>query len=254
MNSQLLLENIRGVLMRLEETIIFSLIERAQFARNRCIYRSETFGEATGGQSLLMYLLRETETGHARMRRYTSPDEKPFCDSLPDPILPELRFRESPIQPNSVNVNERILAVYVDHMVPSICEPGDDGQYGSSAVADVACLQNLSHRIHCGMFVAESKLRDDPQTFGTALAAGDRCALRRLITSPEVEERLLRRVEVKARHYGQDVNERGIEAPASCKVAPKTVRELYREYIVPLTKDVEVEYLLQCKRMPHVSS
>lgn len=247
MNPQLLLGNIRTVLMRLEETIIFDLIERAQFRRNACIYDAGAFGEATAHHSLVAYLLRETESIHARMRRYTSPDEKPFSTDLPEPILPEIRFEESPIDANTVNRNDEILAVYTANIVPRICEPGDDGQYGSSAVADVSCLQNLSHRIHYGMFVAESKFRIEPDAFTTPLKSGDRAELRALITNADVEEKLLRRVEVKARHYGQDVNENGVEREGPCKVAPATVREIYRDWIIPLTKDVEVEYLLQCK-------
>lgn len=247
MNPQLLLDNIRTVLMRLEETIIFDLIERAQFRRNACIYDPSAFGEAIGGGSLLAYLLRETETVHARMRRYTSPDEKPFSDNLPEPILPAMKFAESPIDPNTVNLNERILAVYTKQIVPLICDPGDDGQYGSSAVADVNCLQNLSHRIHYGMLVAESKFRANPERYAQAVADNDAESLRELITNQQVENKLLQRVEVKTRHYGQDVNENGAERSGPCKVRPDTVRDIYRDWIIPLTKDAEVEYLLQCK-------
>ena len=38
----LTLDSIRNDLIRQEETIIFALIERAQFARNACVYNSES--------------------------------------------------------------------------------------------------------------------------------------------------------------------------------------------------------------------
>lgn len=67
-----------------------------------------------------------------------------------------------------VNVNNRILDFYVNHIVPGITEvpPGsprrrgsftgvanatvDDGNYGSAATRDVEVLQALSRRIHFG--------------------------------------------------------------------------------------------------------
>lgn len=41
--------------------------------------------------SLLQYVLRETEQLHAKLRRYTSPDEHPFSDDLPPLVCESLR-------------------------------------------------------------------------------------------------------------------------------------------------------------------
>lgn len=67
------LERIRLVLTRLEDTIIFGLIERAQFAHNPRIYLRGAFKElATLGfeGSWLEWFLKEIETFHAKARRY----------------------------------------------------------------------------------------------------------------------------------------------------------------------------------------
>ena len=40
-----------------------------------------------------------------------------------------------------VNVNAEILAMYTDHLLLGITEPGNDNNYGSSAMLDVLCLQ-----------------------------------------------------------------------------------------------------------------
>lgn len=66
LSSALSLANIRETLIRLEDTIIFSLIERAQFARNDAVYQPDAIpvpGFRADGRrySLLEYLLRETE-------------------------------------------------------------------------------------------------------------------------------------------------------------------------------------------------
>lgn len=240
MNEQLLLENIRGVLMRQEETIIFALIERAQFRRNAPVYEPGRFGPATGGESLAGYLLRETECIHARMRRYTSPDEEPFFGHLPEPILPALGFSESPLCPNTVNLNAELRRAYEGEIVPFICAAGDDAQYGSSCVCDVACLQALSRRVHYGKFVAEGKFRDAPDTYRGAIRRGDRDELWTLITDGPVEARVLERVRLKARTYGQELS----GAPGQNKIDPAHVVEVYERWIIPLTKEVQIRYLL----------
>ena len=59
------LDHIRSVLTRLEDTIIFGLIERAQFAHNPRAYQKGAFPElrATGFEgSWLDWFLKETES------------------------------------------------------------------------------------------------------------------------------------------------------------------------------------------------
>jgi len=64
------LDRIRSILVRLEDTIIFSLIERAQFAHNPKIYQRGVFGELKGlgvDGSWLEWFLKETETFHGTL-------------------------------------------------------------------------------------------------------------------------------------------------------------------------------------------
>lgn len=61
------LDKIRGVLTRLEDTIIFQLIERAQFAHNPRLYHKGEFQELKDlgfEGSLLDWFLKETESFH----------------------------------------------------------------------------------------------------------------------------------------------------------------------------------------------
>lgn len=243
MNEQLLLENIRGVLARIEETILFALLERAQFRHNAIIYDTDTQQIATplDGQSLVGYFLHETEKVHAKLRRYTSPDEHPFFHDLPRPILPELRYDENPLVDNDVNINDRIRVIYEQKIVPRVCREGDDQQYGSSALCDIACLQALSRRIHYGKFVAESKYRAGPDRLLHAIDAQDNDALMNLITDEDIEERVLQRVRRKAETYCRDFDNPDGAHP----LAPDTAVEIYRRLIIPLNKRVQVEYLLQ---------
>ena len=41
----------------------------------------------------------------------------------------------------SINVNQHLLSIYIDRLLPEITEPGDDGNYGSAGMYDVVALQ-----------------------------------------------------------------------------------------------------------------
>lgn len=64
-----------------------------------------------------------------------------------------------------------------------------------------------------------------------------------LLTYPAVEEVIVRRVEMKTRNYSQEVTED--EAEPVYKIKPSLVADLYGTWIMPLTKEVQVEYLLR---------
>lgn len=143
----------------------------------------------------------------------------------------------------SVNVNDRILDFYVAHIVPGITKDVDDGNYGSAATRDVEVLQALSRRIHFGMFVSESKFQSAPADFIPHILADppNRDALAALITKPAVEARLLVRLANKARVYGCEMDGDGnVIDDATQRIDIKTVVALYRDWVIPLTKDVEV--------------
>ena len=73
--------------------------------------------------------------------------------------------------------------------------------------------------------------------------------LLKLLTFEKVEKSVEARVELKTATFGQDVKVGGgssAEAPPShCKVDPSLVAELYGKWIMPLTKKVQVMYLLR---------
>ena len=238
-SDTLSLDNIRNVLVRLEETILFGVLERAQFRQNPVIYKPEGVGRELGGESLVQYLLHECERSHAKVRRYTSPDEHPFFHDLPAPILPAAVYA-NPLRPNTININDRIWAAYVDEIVPFLCAAGDDRQWGSSSVNDVYLLQALSKRIHYGKFVAESKCRARPEQFDPLIRAGDADALREAITDVAVEKAVLDRVDRKASTYSRELE----AIPGQTIADHAAVRELYARWIIPMNKDVQVLYLL----------
>jgi chorismate mutase len=247
-SDSLELGNIRRSLILMEDTIIFSLIERTQYALNEAVYQPGAIPvpmyTRQGRQlSLLEYLLRETEQVHGKIRRYTNPDENAFFpDELPPLILPPITYPEV-LWPaaSPVNVNERILDMYIHHLLPEIAIHGDDGNYGSSAMYDVMILQALSRRIHYGKFVAESKFRAQKEEYTKLIQNRDSDGIMELLTDRAVELKVIERVKLKASTFGQDLN----SGDSLLRIEPDSVAQLYDDWVMPLTKDVEVEYLLK---------
>ena len=297
------LDSIRKSLIRQEETIIFALIERAQFLQNAIVYEKDAFGdlgcpssnsmdecEEEDALSLLDFMLIGTELLHAKVRRYTSPEEHAFYpDRLPDDCtlraLGDLDYPEllSGVgDADKINFNPVLFATYVNEIVPAITRSGDDEQHGSSVTCDVAVLQALSKRVHYGKFVAESKYQSNPNEYQRLVDADDAEGVMALLTNVAVEEKVLRRARLKAATYGREplmshmppiegtdeTSEIVAAAAASAvvaaveamncetakkkgKVDPNVIESIYRDFVIPLTKDIEVAYLYQrCGREP----
>ncbi|XP_014620773.1 chorismate mutase 1, chloroplastic-like isoform X2 [Glycine soja] len=200
-SDNLTLDHIRRSLVRQEDSIIFSLIERAQYCYNEDTYDPDAFSMDGFHGSLVEYMVGETERLHAKVGRYKSPDEHPFFpDGLPEPVLPPLQYPQA-----------------------------------------------LSKRIHYGKYVAEAKYQASPDSYKDAIIAQDKDKLMELLTYPEVEEAIKRRVDMKTKTYGQElvVTTKEHRTEPVYKINPSLVADLYSDWIMPLTKEVQVSYLLR---------
>lgn len=275
------LDSIRSSLIRQEETIIFALIERAQYRHNAIVYQKGGIGHLgtpPGSKkiddeelSFLEYMLTGTEALHYAVRRYTSPEEHAFFPHrLPsEKVLEDLEYPKDLLSSvggaSDVNFNPILLRKYVDVIVPAIAVPGDDEQHGSTVLADIAILQALSKRVHYGKFVAESKYLADPEGYKKLVRARDAKGVMKLLTNAEVEAKVLQRARLKAATYGQEpllansaskpaatstktpgvVVEDYVVEESQKKLCPGIVESVYRDFIIPLTKDVEMAYLFK---------
>ncbi|KDD71885.1 hypothetical protein H632_c4227p0 [Helicosporidium sp. ATCC 50920] len=79
------------------------------------------------------------------------------------------------------------MDIYLQELLPDFTRPGDDGNYGSAVMYDVAFLQVVSRRVHYGKFVAEAKFREDTQLFTHLIRTQDREGLMQAITDTKVE-------------------------------------------------------------------
>ncbi|KAJ7974355.1 Chorismate mutase [Quillaja saponaria] len=248
-SEKLTLPGIRHSLIRQEESIIFGLLERAQYCYNADTYDPDALSMDGFHGSLVEYMVKETEKLHAQVGRYKSPDEHPFFPGdLPDPMLPPLHYPQvlHPIA-DPININNKVWNMYFRDLLPRLVRQGDDGNCGSTAVCDTMCLQTLSKRIHYGKFVAEAKFRSSPYAYEAAIRAQNKGKLMDMLTFPDVEEAIKSRVEMKAKTYGVEVrvNEEHDGADPVYKIKPSLVADLYGDWIMPLTKEVQVAYLLR---------
>ena len=139
----------------------------------------------------------------------------------------------------------------IDKFLPAVCpdfgreDRGESEEnYGSTATSDFACLQALSRRIHFGKFVAESKFRSDPEKYTRMIRASDREGIAASITNSAVEQTILERLRLKGLTYGTDPGAPGgTEGPV--KINVDALVSMYKDFVIPLTKEVEVEYLMQ---------
>ncbi|KAH6687764.1 chorismate mutase [Plectosphaerella plurivora] len=248
------LDRIRYQLIRLEDTITFHLIERAQFPLNKPIYIPGALSIPDTNLSFMNWYLREQEKLQSLIRRYESPDEYPFFpDAVQKSILRPLNYPRI-LHPNDVDVNDKIRAFYVDSFLPAVCadfgRSEDRGEsqenYGSSATCDIACLQALSRRIHFGKFVAESKFLSERARFVALIKAEDRAGIDAAITNAAVEKKVLERLRLKVMTYGTDPSVGPAGVPEGRpKIDADAVVAMYKDFVIPLTKEVEVEYLMQ---------
>eukprot|EP00924_Labyrinthula_sp_SR-Ha-C_P006767 maker-scaffold_29-snap-gene-4.3-mRNA-1 protein AED:0.01 eAED:0.01 QI:142/1/1/1/1/1/3/144/406 len=235
-------QDIRPALIRQEESIIFALIERSSFPLNKKCYENED----VEGKTLLNYFFSETEKLQAKLGRYTCEEELPYFSEARDEhnVLP--RSFSNKLKANLININSEIKDMYLNLLLPQLCASkqldDDEENYGSACLCDISVLQAISKRIHYGKFVAEAKFSANIESFSKLIKSQDAKGLMDLLTHVEVEKKVIERVRMKASYYGRDPTEAGDSV--AYQVDPNLIAMLYEKYLIPLTKEVQVKYLL----------
>ncbi|CAI8605976.1 unnamed protein product [Vicia faba] len=189
-----------------------------------------------------------TETVQAKAGRYENPEENPFFPENLQPLLvpsyPFTKILHSGAA--SVNINKSLWKMYFDDLLPLFVASGDDGNYAQTAASDLSLLQAISKRVHYGKFVAEVKFRESPQDYEPLIRAKDREGLMKLLTFKSVEEMVKKRVEKKATLFGQEISlDSNDDSKEKKKFDPSVASKLYEKWVIPLTKEVQVDYLLR---------
>ncbi|ODV77566.1 chorismate mutase [Suhomyces tanzawaensis NRRL Y-17324] len=242
------LDNIRQALVRMEDTIVFGLIERSQFYLSPSVYEVDKFSIPDFHGSFLDWALLQMEQTHSQIRRYEAPDETPFFPTkLLKSILPPINYpKVLASYSDEINVNDEIKEFYINQIVPQVsCHSGDQQEnLGSVSTSDIESLQAISRRIHFGKFVAEAKYQSNKEMYKKLILAKDVAGIEASITNSAVEQKILERLIEKGESYGTDPSMKFSQNPQS-KVKPELIAQLYKDWIIPLTKKVEIDYLLR---------
>ncbi|KAG2376971.1 Chorismate mutase [Vigna angularis] len=208
----------RNSLIQQEDTIIFSLLERSQYSHDSVAYDKDVIFLDDSKGSLVDYMLFQHEKLHAQVGRYKSEEENTFFPQFfPNPRLPHVQYPQVLHHcADSININHKIRSDYFEKIVPEIAKAKNNDEGGSIAVCDILCLQ-------------------------------DRKLLLELLTDKTVEAIVKKRVELKAKAFGQvvQIDEAYNVANPTYKINPSFIANLFEEWVMPLTKEVQVEYLLR---------
>jgi chorismate mutase len=121
---------------------------------------------------------------------------------------------------------------YLLTVLPALCQPGSEDERARCLAADAACLDALARRLALSVHVATRKREAIPEALQAALHAGDPIRVEAAITNPAVEAEVRVRVLTRARQ----------NAPR--KETPDQIAALYAEWIIPLSRKIQVHGLL----------
>lgn len=207
---------VRNRLEALEETILFRLLDRAQFKLNLPVYEAG---------AILDSMHKSNEEICGKFGRFNAIEEKPFFD-----------FSNK----DDINLTAQIRKNYYEFLY-NLCENGDDGEYGSTAEADIAALLAISKRIHYGSYyVAECKFQENPMGFTEAVAANNKEKVLEMLVNRKAEERVLQRIFEKCEKI-----QSAYSSPFRKTINPEIVREFYKKTIIPLTIEGELQYFFK---------
>ncbi|KAH1261112.1 Chorismate mutase 3, chloroplastic [Glycine max] len=257
----LILDGIRHSLIREEDSIIVSLLERAKYSYNANAYDKDAFLVDGFSGSLVEYMVLETEKLHAQLGIYKKPDEHPFFpEYLPEPMIPPMQHPQVLHHcGDSININNTIWNMYFKHLLPRLVKAGNDDNCGCVAACDILCLQTISKRIHYGKFVAEAKFQDAPHEYEAAIKARDRKLLLELLTYETVDKFVKKRVEIMAQQYAavEKIGETGYIPNSVYRINPSLIADLYGDWVMPLAKEVQIAtypYLIFLRNPPFLST
>ena len=227
-------EQVRAKIGLTEAGIIASLLERSTYALNEKIYVPGGVVLRGANWSFFESIFRGKEMLFSSHGCFKDGREHPFFPKeslgVRQIAVRQERSGEEEV-PRVVSKNKELMRIYM-RMLREICKPGDEEKdYGSCADLDSDGLRRLSYRVHYGEVVAESKLLENPGLFVPLIRKNWWGNVRGALRDEDTEKTVVGRVLKKCEALGLEPRLAGI------------ISGSYNSGIMPLTLDVEVEYL-----------
>ena len=151
--------------------------------------------------------------------------------TVPSPQLSHLSqaFRSVPVSSRRVGI---LRPLYLQVILPSLCDPGEDEDSRPCIGVDKASMAALIDRLNVAPLVALQKSAGHSRALHEALRKRDRTLVEQAITDVPVETGVLERIRLKA-------EECGLSSERSLALAG-----IYRGWIIPLSRRIQVNRLL----------
>ncbi|KAK0553757.1 chorismate mutase aro7 [Tilletia horrida] len=248
---------IRNVLEQMENYILFALLERSQYPLDPSLYTKpvpsqyvDLVGSKKRHGSVLDWYLDQDEASLARTGQWDLPAQTPFTDRK---HLPKSAIASPPKYPTvlhgagaNFDVNAALLQTYINQTLPSLQlvqvargRKSVNPALGPTLSADASLLHALSSRTLIGRYVAESKFESNTSLYTDYIRHRDLAALTTLITNKTVEDQNVARVRTKMAVFSTGGN-----AEQADQILVDAAGSLYKDVLIPLTKQVEIGYLL----------
>lgn len=130
----------------------------------------------------------------------------------------------------------KLLSFYFSNFLPVSCG-SLELPTESAFFKDLNILFNISERMRLGINVAVAKFQANPELYRKLAADNNIEEINKQLTNNEVEQKILQRVGETAKRF-DFVNP---------LFSPQTAMSFFKDCIIPLTKEIELEYLLSCK-------
>lgn len=130
----------------------------------------------------------------------------------------------------------KLLSFYFSNFLPVNCG-SLELPTESAFFKDLNILFSISERMRLGINVAAAKFQANPKLYRKLTADNNIKEINKQLTNNEVEQKILQRVGETAKRF-DFVNP---------LFNPQTVASFFKDCIIPLTKEIELEYLLSCK-------
>jgi len=140
------------------------------------------------------------------------------------------------LKKNAIDITARIEHVYRQVVLPQLRIFNTDLPLTKQ---DRVLLSLLIKRIHYGKFVAEAKFRSQSTEYTKLITQQNTAAIMELLTNSLVEEQVVKRVAMKAAAATES------STPRITAWLPRACAMIYFQAVIPVTKEVEVEYLLK---------
>ncbi len=128
--------------------------------------------------------------------------------------------------------------LYVNTLLPVLCEPGTDDDRRKCIATDTNCLNALVQRLNLSVHVAALKLEEIPESLRVPLQNRDPAQMETAITNHAVEADVITRILDMSR-----------ERHASAAL-PQRIARLYEAWIIPISRKIQVHDLLAKHRAP----